>query len=66
MNYKFVGAKYRTLNAMIFENEPKPEDMHFLEITRMKQFLSSFNRDGITIEEFSPTKNTKNMRKPKM
>jgi hypothetical protein len=56
MNYKIVGAKYRALNAMIFENEPKPQDMQFLEMTGLNRGFESLERDGITIEEVKPTK----------
>jgi hypothetical protein len=62
MNYKIVGAKYRALNALIFGNEPKSEDMDFLKQLHMSIDLDNFNRDGITIEEVQPKKN----KKPKM
>lgn len=62
MNYRIVGAKYRALNALIFGNEPKPEDMDFLKQLHMNIDIDNFNRDGISIEEVKPTRK----RKPKI
>jgi hypothetical protein len=58
LNYRFVGAKYRALSAMIFDDEPKPEDMEFL----MSIYVDNFNRDGITIQNMQ----SKKVKKPKM
>lgn len=62
MNYRIVGAKYRALNALIFGNEPKPEDMEFLKQLRMNIDVENFNRDGIIILDVAPKK----VKKPKI
>jgi hypothetical protein len=54
LNYRFIGAKYRALNALIFGNEPKSEDMEFLKKLHMSIDVEKFNRDGIIIEEVKP------------
>lgn len=53
MNYKFIGAKYRILNAMVFGDSPKPEDLEFLNMMGMGREVEAFNRNGIVIEDFS-------------